>query len=424
MAQLWRETAVANHTTPQLLGGAVDLGMGSTTEVPAAEAKRYNEMEEYFNGLNFSAEGMTPAGGGGWLTAADNTNNEIGGFGAGLANTGSFRFTKGGSWSPHYYASNWTGGSRAGIVTYSAIKYGKVIGRYSTYTSLAIGVVSVGDAWVNDGYSYGDKTQLAVAKTSLGITGAWAGAEIGAATGATIGAFFGGVGVVPGAIFGAILGGGLSAAAGGLIGGAYSYYRTGDFGQGFTSGAITGGLTGAASGGYKGYMNAQAAGFNAWTGGMTCDQRSIWKMKKAGLIDARGAVERFHPDAYNAAGRPDVDEAQLNRTIYDTKTNEPTGEARVSGGVKVYDSSTGEALTVYGASSRSGGIRCCITMNNGLNGKGFIMTSLHELKPVELYMNGSMHYMYNMISTMSTPTHYKGIRRNWISEGLVIYTER
>lgn len=113
----------------------------------------------------------------------------------------------GGSWSPHYYASNWTGGSKAGIVTYSAIKYGKVIGRYSIYTSLAIGVVSVGDAFVKDGYNYGDKTQLVVAKTSLGITGAWAGAEIGAATGATIGAFFWGVGAVPGAIIGGIVGG-------------------------------------------------------------------------------------------------------------------------------------------------------------------------------------------------------------------------
>lgn len=148
-----------------------------------------------------------PQGGGGWLTAANHINNAIGGFGAGLANTGSFRFTKEGGWSPHYYASNWTGGSKAGIVTYSAIKYGKVIGRYSIYTSLALGVVSVGDAWVNDSYSYGDKTQLAVAKTSLGITAAWAGAEIGAATGALIGGFFGGVVAVPGAIIGGIVGG-------------------------------------------------------------------------------------------------------------------------------------------------------------------------------------------------------------------------
>lgn len=54
-----------------------------------------------------------------------------------------------------------------------------------------------------DGGAYGANIQMAVAQSSLGITGVWAGAEIGAA----IGVWFGGVGAIPGAAIGGVIGG-------------------------------------------------------------------------------------------------------------------------------------------------------------------------------------------------------------------------
>jgi RHS repeat-associated protein len=227
---------------------------------------------------------------------------------------------------------------------------------------------------------------------------------------------------VHGAIWGGLAGGLIGGVSSGIIGGFTAQYYGGNFEEGFKSGAIIGGITGAASGGYKGYMNAQAAGFNPWTGGMTSAQKAIWN---DGLKDMRGKVAAFHPDAYNRAGNPDVIPADLSKDIIDPNTGEITGRAIGYGSTRVYDNSSGSLLGIYEASSRSGGIRSEILMDKSISGKQFIMTSLHELKHAELYMNGSMHKMFNMISTMSTPTHFTQAQTaKHVRAGLIIYSER
>jgi hypothetical protein len=150
------------------------------------------------------------SGGRGWLTAADWLNNTVGGFGMGMIfHDGTFRLNNSGGFSPKFYNKSlitgrgWTGGGRGLIKTLTSAKYGNMIGRYSTYTSLAIGLYNVGDAFVDEGFEYGINTKLSLSKTSVGIAGAYAGAQIGAA----FGVWFYGVGAVPGAIIGGVIGG-------------------------------------------------------------------------------------------------------------------------------------------------------------------------------------------------------------------------
>lgn len=146
--------------------------------------------------------------GGGLLTAADWTNNAIGGFGTGMTYLeGSFRLSKGGQFSPKYYESNWTGGSRARITTYNAAKWGSRISKGSLVVSIGLGIYNINQANIVDNRTFGYNTQVATAQTIGGIGGAWGGAAAGAQVGTAIGVWFGGVGAVPGAVIGGVVGG-------------------------------------------------------------------------------------------------------------------------------------------------------------------------------------------------------------------------
>ncbi|MFA5971550.1 MAG: FG-GAP-like repeat-containing protein [Lentimicrobiaceae bacterium] len=147
-------------------------------------------------------------GGGGWLTATDHTNNGIGGFGAGMSNLGgNFRMNNSNGFSPKFYTKPNAAGKifngGFGIKTYNTTNWGKGIGYGSLGVSFVIGGINVTNGWQQDGHTYGANTQMALAQSSLGITGAWTGAEIGAA----IGVWFGGVGAIPGAVIGGVIGG-------------------------------------------------------------------------------------------------------------------------------------------------------------------------------------------------------------------------
>ena len=148
------------------------------------------------------------AGGGGWLTAADHTNNGIRGFGAGMSYLGgNFRINNNSGFSPKFYTKPNAAGKifsgGFGIKPYNTTNWGKGIGYGSLEVSVVIGGVNVYSAIQKDGGAYGANIQMAVAQSSLGITGVWAGAEIGAA----IGVWFGGVGAIPGAAIGGVIGG-------------------------------------------------------------------------------------------------------------------------------------------------------------------------------------------------------------------------
>jgi phage tail tape-measure protein len=71
-------------------------------------------------------------------------------------------------------------------------------------------VYELGDAFVEDNYSFGVHTQ----RTASGVVGGLAGAYAGAELGATIGLLGGPVGVVVGGIVGGIIGGIIGDAAG------------------------------------------------------------------------------------------------------------------------------------------------------------------------------------------------------------------
>ncbi len=166
-----------------------------------------NQGNYSFESFDF-AWGNVAQGGGGWLTAADHTNNGIGGFGAGMSYLGgNFRVNNNSGFSPKFYTKPNAAGKifsgGFGIKTYNTTNWGKGIGYGSLGVSVVIGGVNVYSAIQKDGGTYGANTQMAVAQSSLGITGAWAGAEIGAA----IGVWFGGVGAIPGAVIGGVIGG-------------------------------------------------------------------------------------------------------------------------------------------------------------------------------------------------------------------------
>ena len=144
----------------------------------------------------------------GWFTPTGHVNNGIGGFGAGMTTLGgNFRLNNTSGFSPKFYTKPNAAGKifsgGFGIKTYNTANWGRGIGYGSLAVSVTLGGIYVADAWQQDGNTYGANTQMAVAQTSLGITGAWAEAEIGAA----IGVWFGGVGAIPGAVIGGVVGG-------------------------------------------------------------------------------------------------------------------------------------------------------------------------------------------------------------------------
>ncbi|MGH2564225.1 MAG: RHS repeat-associated core domain-containing protein, partial [Ginsengibacter sp.] len=88
----------------------------------------------------------------GWTDVAGHFSDGIGGFGAGMGKlSGTFRLTdgtyNGSSLSLKYYSSGWNGGSRAGITTYSAAKWGSRIGKGSIIVSVGLGAYSVYDGY-------------------------------------------------------------------------------------------------------------------------------------------------------------------------------------------------------------------------------------------------------------------------------------
>jgi hypothetical protein len=140
------------------------------------------------------------------ITVTDYTNTLIGSTGTGMELlNGSFRLTKKGSFlNPKYYKSNWSGGSRAGITTYSAAEYGSKIGKASLGLAVTIGAYNVYQGYTKDNNSFGRNAQVETAKTLGGIGGATVGAEVGAFIGFWLG---GGVGAIPGALIGGFIGG-------------------------------------------------------------------------------------------------------------------------------------------------------------------------------------------------------------------------
>jgi hypothetical protein len=110
----------------------------------------------------------SPAGGGdgnsGWINWA-NFAATTGAYAAGEAG-GSFRLSKGGSLSLRYYASAWTGGSRARITTYNLTKLGIRI----TYGTIGVGIITSGINFAMSDKSWGDYGQLGISLLSTGLT--------------------------------------------------------------------------------------------------------------------------------------------------------------------------------------------------------------------------------------------------------------
>jgi hypothetical protein len=79
---------------------------------------------------------------------------------------GSMRLTKGGNLSLKYYASAWTGGSRARITTYNLTKLGKGVGYGTSTLGFGYGIYNFA---VSD-KSWGDYGQLGVSLLSSGFT--------------------------------------------------------------------------------------------------------------------------------------------------------------------------------------------------------------------------------------------------------------
>ncbi len=159
------------------------------------------------------------SGDGSLFTAADWTNNGIGGFASGMERTGgTFRLSNSTGFSPKHYASGWRGNGY--VTTYNTATWGSRIAKGSLLVNIGLGAYSINKANIADGRTFGYNTQVATGQVAGGMVGSWAGAEAGAAAGAAIGVWFGGVGTVPGAIIGGVVGGVLGGWGGSELGGA------------------------------------------------------------------------------------------------------------------------------------------------------------------------------------------------------------
>lgn len=85
------------------------------------------------------------------------------------------RLTKGGSLSLKYYASAWTGGSKARIATYNLRKLGTGIGYGTSFLGAGVGMVNFA---VSD-RSWGDYGALGISLLSSGLTLSGKAAPIG-----------------------------------------------------------------------------------------------------------------------------------------------------------------------------------------------------------------------------------------------------
>ncbi len=218
-----RDNNMAVYTYDNIFGGTVAV-LGFNDQDPVLygnDAIGYNSLYGYGIFQGDPTWDIKAAGGGGWLTPVGGIVDGIGGFGTGMGDLdGSYRLSKGGRLSPKYYSSNWTGGSRARITTYSAAKLSTRIIQGAIVVSAGLHVYNINQANIQDGRTFGYNTQVATAQAAGNLLGAWGGAETGAAAGAAIGVWFGGVGAVPGAIIGGVIGGFLGGWGGSELGGA------------------------------------------------------------------------------------------------------------------------------------------------------------------------------------------------------------
>ena len=76
------------------------------------------------------------------------------------------RLTKGGSLSLKYYASAWTGGSKARITTYNLLKLGTGVGYGTSFLGAGIGAVN----FALSDKSWGDYGALGISLLSSGLT--------------------------------------------------------------------------------------------------------------------------------------------------------------------------------------------------------------------------------------------------------------
>ncbi|MEM9932637.1 MAG: RHS repeat-associated core domain-containing protein, partial [Bacteroidota bacterium] len=139
--------------------------------------------------------------------SANSTLDGISGLGTGMVKQGgSIRLTNGvangNAFSPKFYQSGWTGGSRARISTYNLGTLGKSVGRLGTGGAVIMGGLDITVNAYKEG-GFGQETQKATGRTVGSLGGGWGGATLGA----YIGSHFLGVGAIPGGIVGGILGG-------------------------------------------------------------------------------------------------------------------------------------------------------------------------------------------------------------------------
>jgi hypothetical protein len=162
------------------------------------------------------------SGDGPLFTIADWINNGIGGLSTGMERTGgTFRLRNSRGFSPKHYATGWRGNGY--VTTYNMTAWGSGIAKISLYTNILLGTVSINNAYIADGGTYGFNTKVAAVTLAGGVAGSLAGAKMGA----FIGAYFGGVGAIPGAVIGAVIGGILGGWGGSEVGqnAAIMYYN-------------------------------------------------------------------------------------------------------------------------------------------------------------------------------------------------------
>jgi hypothetical protein len=140
--------------------------------------------------------------------------NAFSGLGTGMRDMGgTFRLTNGtynGSQiSLRHYDSNWQGGSRARITTYSMKGWGRGIVRGTAGVSVVLGGVDIWQGIAADGNTFGTNAKKATGRTAGGLAGGWAGAKICG----SIGACFGPWGLFSGAVIGGVVFGFLGAEA-------------------------------------------------------------------------------------------------------------------------------------------------------------------------------------------------------------------
>ncbi len=107
------------------------------------------------------------SGDGPLFTAADWTNNGIGGFASGMQRTGgTFRLSNSTGFSPKHYASGWRGNGY--VTTYNTATWGSRIAKGSLLVNIGLGAYSINKANIADGRTFGYNTQVATGQVAGG----------------------------------------------------------------------------------------------------------------------------------------------------------------------------------------------------------------------------------------------------------------